>query len=174
MSFALFLEKNLHLSFSPLKWRLVHTFRCRKCCTLRYGSNSPSRTLRFASVKWRDRGSKNRNKRSNFRRHRPSSQRKKWIKWMNKWRWDKNQMNTKNYWKYGAQQHNWPHFKGSVEWSRHERHFCSLLPYFLQSWLQIFQLCLSFWTSSFDTVLLEKFLQEKEKYPKNLPKRLSS
>ena len=22
-------------------------------------------------------------------------------------------------------------FKGSVEWSRHERHFCSLLPYFL-------------------------------------------
>ena len=45
-------------------------------------------------------------------------------------------------------------FKGSVEWSRHEQHFCSLLPYFLLSWLQIFQLCLSFWTSSFDLVLL--------------------
>ena len=64
--------------------------------------------------------------------------------------------------------------KGSVEWSRHERHFCSLLPYFLLSWLQIFQLCLSFWTSSFDMVLFKKLLQEKEKYPKNLPKRLSS
>ena len=61
-------------------------------------------------------------------------------------------------------------FKGSVEWSRHERHFCSLLPYFLLPWLQIFQLCLSFWTSSFDMVLFQKFLQEKEKYPKNLPK----
>ena len=66
------------------------------------------------------------------------------------------------------------HLKGSVEWSRHERHFCSLLPYFLLSWLQIFQLCLSFWTSSFDLVLFKKFLQGKEKYPKNLPKRLSS
>ena len=64
--------------------------------------------------------------------------------------------------------------KGSVEWSRHERHFCSLLPYFLLSWLKIFQLCLSFWTSSFDMVLFKKFLQEKEKHPKNLPKRLSS
>ena len=52
--------------------------------------------------------------------------------------------------------------KGSVEWSRHERHFCSLLPYFLLSWLQIFQLCLSFWTSSFDMVLFEKFFQEKK------------
>ena len=49
---------------------------------------------------------------------------------------------------------------------------CSLI--FLLSWLQIFQLCLSFWTSSFDMVLFEKFLQEKEKYLKNLPKRLSS
>ena len=27
--FALFLAKNLHLSFSPLKWRWVHTFRCQ-------------------------------------------------------------------------------------------------------------------------------------------------
>ena len=43
--------------------------------------------------------------------------------------------------------------KGSVDRSRHERHFCSLLPYFLLSWLQIFQLCLSFWTSSFHLVL---------------------
>ena len=64
--------------------------------------------------------------------------------------------------------------KGSVERSRHERHFCSLLPYFLLSWLQIFQLCLSFCTSSPDLVLFKKFLQEKEKYPKNHPKRLSS
>ena len=43
--------------------------------------------------------------------------------------------------------------KGNVDRSRHERHFCSLLPYFLLSWLQIFQLCLSFWTSSSDLVL---------------------
>ena len=64
--------------------------------------------------------------------------------------------------------------KGSVDRSRHERHFCSLLPYFLLSWLQIFQLCLSFWTSSFDLVLFLKILQEKEKYPNNHPKRLSS
>ena len=65
-------------------------------------------------------------------------------------------------------------FKGSVERSRHERHFCSLLPYFLLYWLQIFRLCLSFCTSSPDLVLFKKFLQEKEKYPKNHPKRLSS
>ena len=33
----------------------------------------------------------------------------------------------------------WPktRLKGSVEWLRHERHFCSLLPYTLLSWLQI-------------------------------------
>ena len=67
-----------------------------------------------------------------------------------------------------------PQLKGSVEWSRHERHFCSLLPYFLLSWLKIFPLCLSFCTSSPDLVLFKKFLQEKEKHPKNLPKRLSS
>ena len=65
-------------------------------------------------------------------------------------------------------------FKGSVERSRHKRHFCSLLPYFLLSWLQIFQLCLSFCTSSPDLVLFKKFFQEKEKYPKNYPKRLCS
>ena len=64
--------------------------------------------------------------------------------------------------------------KGSVERSRHKRHFCSLLPYFLLSGPQIFQLCLSFCTSSPDLVLFKKFLQEKEKYPKNPPKRLSS
>ena len=34
------------------------------------------RTLRFASVKWRDRRSKHPNKRSNFRLRRPSSHRK--------------------------------------------------------------------------------------------------
>ena len=34
--------------------------------------------------------------------------------------------------------------KGSVDRSRHERHFCSLLPYFLLSWLQFFLLCLAF------------------------------
>ena len=64
--------------------------------------------------------------------------------------------------------------KGSTERSRHERHFCSLLPYFLLSWLQIFQLCLSLLTSSFDLDLFKKFPSGKERYPKNLPKRLSS
>ena len=67
-----------------------------------------------------------------------------------------------------------PEFKGSVERSRPERHFCSLLPYFFLSWLQIFQRCLSFWTSSIHLVFLLKFLQETEKYPKNHQKRLSS
>ena len=56
--------------------------------------------------------------------------------------------------------------KGSVEWSRHERHFCSLLPYFLLSWLQIFQLCLSFWTSSFDMVLFKKSFRKKKNIQK--------
>ena len=61
-------------------------------------------------------------------------------------------------------------FKGSVERSRRERHFCSLLPYFLLSWLQIFQLCLFFCTSSPDLVLFKKFLQEKEKKSEKPPK----
>ena len=38
-SFALFL-KNLHLSFSPLEWRWVHTSRCQKRCTFRNSSHS--------------------------------------------------------------------------------------------------------------------------------------
>ena len=39
-SFALFLAKTLHLSFSPLERRWVHTFRCQKRCTLRNSSHS--------------------------------------------------------------------------------------------------------------------------------------
>ena len=39
--------------------------------------------------------------------------------------------------------------EGSVERLWLERHFCLLLPYFSLSWLQIFQLCFSFWTSFF-------------------------
>ena len=34
------LSKNLHLSFSPLDWRWIHTFRCQKRCTFRNGSHS--------------------------------------------------------------------------------------------------------------------------------------
>ena len=33
-------QKNLHLSFSPLDWRWIHTFRCQKRCTFRNGSHS--------------------------------------------------------------------------------------------------------------------------------------
>ena len=39
-SSALFLTKTLHLSFFPLQWRWVHTFRCQKHCTLRNSSHS--------------------------------------------------------------------------------------------------------------------------------------
>ena len=73
--FALFLAKNLHLSFSPLKWRWVHTFRCQSVAPFETVSILRKiRTLcdRFTSVKWRDRGTKHRKKRSNFRLHRPS------------------------------------------------------------------------------------------------------
>ena len=38
--------------------------------------------------------------------------------------------------------------------------------FFFTTYLQIFQLCLSFWTSSSDLFFLYKFLEEKEKYPK--------
>ena len=82
-NFALFLAKTLHLSFSPHKWRWVHTFLCHKRCTIRNSRNLPKiRTLRdrFTSVKWRDRESKHRNKRSNFRLHRPFFSSKNWIK----------------------------------------------------------------------------------------------
>ena len=33
-------QKKLHLSFSPLDWRWIHTFRCQKRCTVRNGSHS--------------------------------------------------------------------------------------------------------------------------------------
>ena len=49
MNFALFLAKNLHLSFSPLEWRWVHTFRCQKRCTLRNSSHS---SFCFCQMAW--------------------------------------------------------------------------------------------------------------------------
>ena len=82
-SFAVFLAKSLHLSlhlsFSPLIWReFTHSVakilaHFETVCILR-----KMRTLRdcFTSVKRRERGSKHRNKRSNFLLHRPSSHRK--------------------------------------------------------------------------------------------------
>ena len=78
-SFALLLAKNLHLSFSPMKWRWVHTFRCQNVAlfeTVRILRKIRTLRDRFTSVKWRDRGSKHRKNRSNFRLHRPSSHRK--------------------------------------------------------------------------------------------------
>ena len=88
MNFALFLAKNVHLcsgeefsnfpcqTFAPLShlWNGADfTLSSAKNVTLL----ETARILRFASVKWRDRGPKHRNKRSNFRLHRPSSHRKK-------------------------------------------------------------------------------------------------
>ena len=51
--------------------------------------------------------------------------------------------------------------------------FCSLLPYFSLYWLQIFQLFLSFWTSSFDLVLFKIFLQEKKNIRKTTKNALA-
>ena len=90
VNFAPFLAKNLHLSIGEE----FCTFSCQKICTLvsplllngaeltlavakNVAFFETVRVLRFASVKWRDRRSKHRNKRSNFRLHRPSSNRKK-------------------------------------------------------------------------------------------------
>ena len=56
----------------------------------------------------------------------------------------------------------WCLFKGSVERSRPEQHFCSLLPYFLLSWLQIFQLYLSSRTLSSDLFLFKKSFRKKK------------
>ena len=87
MSFALFLAKNLHLSIGEEFW----TIPCQKFAplpplldgaefTLTVAKNvslfETVPDLRFASIKWRQRGSKHRNKRSNFRLHRPFSHRK--------------------------------------------------------------------------------------------------
>ena len=48
-SFALFLAKNWHLSFSPLEGRCVHTFCCQKRCTLRNSSRS---SFCFCQMAW--------------------------------------------------------------------------------------------------------------------------
>ena len=64
-------------------------------------------------------------------------------------------------------------FKGSVERPRRERHFCSLLPYFLLSWLQIFQLCLSFWTSSFHLVLFKNSFRKNKNIRKTTQNALA-
>ena len=63
--FCTFLAKTLHLSFSPLEWRFVHTSVAKNVALFE--------TVRIPrTVKWRDRGSMQQNKRSNFRLHRPS------------------------------------------------------------------------------------------------------
>ena len=48
-SFALFLAKNLHLSFSPLEGRWDRTFRCQKRCALR---NSLCSSFCFCQISW--------------------------------------------------------------------------------------------------------------------------
>ena len=53
-SFALFLAKNvlaknLHLSFSPLEWPWVQTFRCQKRCTPQNSSHS---SFCFCQMAW--------------------------------------------------------------------------------------------------------------------------
>ena len=76
-NFAPFLAKNLHLInlhliVSPLLKGAEFTLTLAKNVAL----FETVRVLRFGSVKWRNRGSKHRNKRSNFWLHRPSSHRK--------------------------------------------------------------------------------------------------
>ena len=56
-NFALFLAKNLHLSFSPRKWRWVHTFFCQKRCTIRNSLQSSenshsSRSFYLSQMVW--------------------------------------------------------------------------------------------------------------------------
>ena len=89
MNFAPFLAKSFHLSIGE-EFALFLAKICTSVSpllklkgaefTLSVAKNAALfetvRVLRFASVKWRDRGSKPRNKRSNFRLHRPSSHRK--------------------------------------------------------------------------------------------------
>ena len=77
-SFALFLAKILHLSFSPFEMRWVHTFHCQKRCTFRNSSYSS-----HCQMAWLiDRGSKQQSTRSNFRLHRSSFSSKKIEKWI--------------------------------------------------------------------------------------------
>ena len=49
-SFALFLAKNLHLSFSPLEGRWAHPFCCQKLCALRDKSSRSS--FCFCQMAW--------------------------------------------------------------------------------------------------------------------------
>ena len=67
--FALFLAKNLNLFLGLPSWMALSSYFPLP--------NTLHSSKQFAffipSVKWRDRGSKHRNKRSNFRLHRPSS-----------------------------------------------------------------------------------------------------
>ena len=91
MSFARFLAKNVHLNIGEEICTFEVTFPCQKfaplspllngaeftpCVAKNVALFETVRILRFASVKWRDRGSEHRNKRSNFRLHRSSSHRK--------------------------------------------------------------------------------------------------
>ena len=58
-------------SFFSLEWRLVHTFRCQKGCTLRNRSHS---SFCFCQMAWQ--GIEALKQQLNFRLHRPSSHRK--------------------------------------------------------------------------------------------------
>ena len=72
MSFALFLAKNLHLCFSPLNGA---EFTLSVAKNVAFFETVPI-LRKIRTVKWRERGSKQPNKRSIFRLHRPSSDRK--------------------------------------------------------------------------------------------------
>ena len=78
-SFALFLAKVLHPSFSPFEMRWVHTFHCQKRCTFR---NSSYSSLEWLSNGVIDSGSKQQSTRSNFRLDRSSFSSKKSKKWI--------------------------------------------------------------------------------------------
>ena len=51
-NFELFFAKTLHLSFSPLEWHWVQTFRCQKRCTLRNSSPFVSPSFCFCQMAW--------------------------------------------------------------------------------------------------------------------------
>ena len=73
--FCTFPRQNLHLSFSPLEGRWVHTFRCQKRCALRSSSRS---SFCFCQMAWQ--GIEALKQTNEFPAAPPFFSSKKWIK----------------------------------------------------------------------------------------------